>query len=179
MLPVYKRHLNDCPKRSIRFSPPQGWTEVPIAENPHALLGVICAGLCFMQPLIALTRCHPDHRRRPLFNWVHWFVGNAAQARTYVQISLAFGPCINDVRIFFGILEPPCYCPTHATYQLRRHIGVRPPPHQCGRLICIAPWQSSERCMDFRSLSSFPSVVFRFREFHFTISDRGCDSVFE
>ena len=68
------------------FSPPQGWTEVPIAENPHALLGVICAGLCFMQPLIALTRCHPDHRRRPLFNWVHWFVGNAAQARTKFKI---------------------------------------------------------------------------------------------
>ena len=67
---------------------PQGWTEIPITENPHALLGVICAGLCFMQPLIAMTRCHPDHRRRPIFNWVHWFVGNAAQGRL-MKISAA------------------------------------------------------------------------------------------
>ena len=65
---------------------PQGWTEIPITENPHALLGVICAGLCFMQPLIAMTRCHPDHRRRPIFNWVHWFVGNAAQGRLMLML---------------------------------------------------------------------------------------------
>ena len=86
---------NQRPRSNINFHIPcihcplQGWTEIPITENPHALLGVICAGLCFMQPLIAMTRCHPDHRRRPLFNWVHWFVGNAAQIVGIVAIFFA------------------------------------------------------------------------------------------
>ena len=59
----------------------QGWTEIAITEKggPHAILGIVCAGLCFMQPLIAMMRCHPDHRRRSIFNWAHWFIGNAAQ----------------------------------------------------------------------------------------------------
>ncbi len=33
-----------------------GWTAVPIADNPHAVLGCITTGLCFMQPLMALLR---------------------------------------------------------------------------------------------------------------------------
>ena len=36
-----------------------------------------------------------------------------------------------------------------------------------------------ERCMDFSSLSSFPSVVVRLRAFPLTILYRGSDSVFE
>ena len=28
---------------------------------------------------MAVLRCAPTAPRRPIFNWVHWFVGNAAQ----------------------------------------------------------------------------------------------------
>ncbi len=60
-----------------------GWTSVPVTDNPHAVLGCVTTGLCFMQPFIALLRCGPDHRKRPIFNWVHWLVGNAAQVNSY------------------------------------------------------------------------------------------------
>lgn len=66
-----------------------GWTDIPISQNPHALLGCITTGLCFMQPFIAMLRCAPDARRRPIFNWVHWFVGNAAQIVGVVAIFFA------------------------------------------------------------------------------------------
>ena len=63
-----------------------GWTSVPVTDNPHAVLGCVTTGLCFMQPFIALLRCGPDHRKRPIFNWVHWLVGNAAQVSSYTII---------------------------------------------------------------------------------------------
>ncbi len=58
-----------------------GWTSVEVTENPHAVLGCITTGLCFIQPFLAMLRCAPDHRNRPIFNWIHWLVGNAAQVR--------------------------------------------------------------------------------------------------
>jgi len=47
--------------------------------NPHALLGFITVGLCFIQPFLALIRCSPNHRYRSWFNWLHWLIGNSAQ----------------------------------------------------------------------------------------------------
>ena len=47
--------------------------------NPHALLGFITVGLCFLQPFLALIRCSPNHRYRGWFNWVHWFIGRRFQ----------------------------------------------------------------------------------------------------
>ena len=35
------------------------WTEIGIAENPHAVLGCVTFGLCFIQPFMALMRPHP------------------------------------------------------------------------------------------------------------------------
>lgn len=52
------------------FTPETGW---------HPIFGLICVALCICQPIMALFRCHPGTKRRPLFNWVHWFVGNTAQ----------------------------------------------------------------------------------------------------
>jgi len=57
--------------------------------NPHALLGFITVGLCFIQPFIALIRCSPNHRHRGWFNWVHWFIGNSAQILGIVCIFYA------------------------------------------------------------------------------------------
>ncbi|KAK4319539.1 hypothetical protein Pmani_009527 [Petrolisthes manimaculis] len=56
-----------------------GWTSIDPKVNPHAILGIISTGLCFIQPFMALCRCGPDHKRRPVFNWLHWLVGNCAQ----------------------------------------------------------------------------------------------------
>jgi hypothetical protein len=38
---------------------------------------------------MALLRCHPGTPRRPIFNWVHWFVGNAAHIIGIVAIFFA------------------------------------------------------------------------------------------
>merc|ERR1712113_1124832 len=46
-------------------------------------------GLCFIQPFLALMRCSPTDRMRPLFNWVHWFIGNSAQILGIVAIFYA------------------------------------------------------------------------------------------
>merc|ERR1719499_579110 len=65
------------------------WSEIPFDENPHALLGCITTGLCFLQPIMALIRPHPEDTLRPLFNWAHWFVGNAALGVGIAAIFLA------------------------------------------------------------------------------------------
>jgi len=57
--------------------------------NPHALLGFITVGLCFLQPFLALIRCSPNHRHRGWFNWTHWFIGNSAQILGIVCIFYA------------------------------------------------------------------------------------------
>lgn len=44
----------------------------------HMLLGFVTTFLVFIQPIVATCRPSPDSSRRPIFNWFHWFVGNAA-----------------------------------------------------------------------------------------------------
>ena len=57
------------------ISPPvQGLTET-LWMSPHAFVGFTTVGLCFLQPFLALVRCSPNDSMRPLFNWVHWFIG--------------------------------------------------------------------------------------------------------
>ncbi|XP_045623369.1 putative ferric-chelate reductase 1 homolog isoform X3 [Procambarus clarkii] len=72
----------------------KGWTRHDPKENPHAIIGIISVGLCFLQPFIALCRCAPTSRNRPLFNWLHWFIGNCAQILGITAIFFGF-PLIN------------------------------------------------------------------------------------
>merc|ERR1712024_152891 len=58
-------------------------------NNPHAFIGFVTVGLCFIQPFLALMRCSPNDSMRPLFNWVHWFIGNSAQILGIVAIFYA------------------------------------------------------------------------------------------
>lgn len=44
----------------------------------HAILGIITVVLTVLQPFGAYFRPHPESSRRPIFNWLHWFIGNAA-----------------------------------------------------------------------------------------------------
>ena len=48
------------------------------SETTHASLGLAATLLCFIQPFMAALRPNPGSLKRPLFNWAHWFVGNAA-----------------------------------------------------------------------------------------------------
>ena len=57
-----------------------------ISSNPHAIIGFVTVGLCFIQPFLALVRCSPNHHLRPLFNWVHWFIGTVYEL---------VAPCLN------------------------------------------------------------------------------------
>lgn len=62
----------------IIFAELGGWTSVPTGSNPHALIGLFTTLLAFIQPIMAYFRPHPGTPKRYIFNWAHWFVGNAA-----------------------------------------------------------------------------------------------------
>lgn len=70
----------------IIFVELRGWSA---ADNPHAILGTITTILCFIQPFMALFRPGPTDKNRPIFNWAHWFVGNAAHLLAIVTIFFA------------------------------------------------------------------------------------------
>lgn len=70
----------------IIFLELRGWSQ---EDNPHAILGTITTILAFIQPIGAVFRPHPGTRRRPLFNWVHWFIGNSAHILAIVTIFFA------------------------------------------------------------------------------------------
>ncbi|XP_023326976.1 putative ferric-chelate reductase 1 homolog [Eurytemora carolleeae] len=58
----------------------KGWnyTAESIRNNPHPALGLATVILAFMQPVMAVFRPHPGTKFRPIFNWGHTIVGNAA-----------------------------------------------------------------------------------------------------
>jgi len=49
---------------------------VPLEQGVlHAILGTTTLCLAFLQPIMAMMRCAPDHHLRPVFNWAHRIVG--------------------------------------------------------------------------------------------------------
>ncbi|XP_077295552.1 putative ferric-chelate reductase 1 homolog [Arctopsyche grandis] len=64
-----------------------GWTGT--GDNPHAIIGIVTIVLCFLQPIGAFFRPHPNTTKRPIFNWVHWFFGNAAHILGIVTVFFA------------------------------------------------------------------------------------------
>ncbi|KAK2706518.1 putative ferric-chelate reductase 1 homolog isoform X2 [Artemia franciscana] len=73
----------------IIFSEIGGWSSIPSYINPHPILGCVTTGLAFVQPIMAYFRPHPGTSKRALFNWAHWFVGNAAHIVGVATIFLA------------------------------------------------------------------------------------------
>ncbi|XP_060069676.1 ferric-chelate reductase 1-like [Ylistrum balloti] len=55
----------------------------------HPILGIVVMALTVLNPLIALCRCAPDHKRRPIFNFYHWFFGTSAHILAAVTIVFA------------------------------------------------------------------------------------------
>ncbi|KAL0811036.1 hypothetical protein ABMA28_010316 [Loxostege sticticalis] len=64
-----------------------GWSTT--GDNPHAITGLVTVILCFIQPIGAYFRPHPGTKKRPVFNWLHWFFGNAAHILGIATIFLA------------------------------------------------------------------------------------------
>ncbi|XP_045540142.1 putative ferric-chelate reductase 1 homolog [Papilio machaon] len=64
-----------------------GWSSA--GGNPHAITGIVTVILCFIQPIGAYFRPHPGTKKRPIFNWLHWFFGNSAHILAIVTIFLA------------------------------------------------------------------------------------------
>lgn len=62
-----------------------------VTENPHPILGIVCSVLGILQPIMALFRCHPHEENRYIFNWAHWFNGNAGQIVAVATIFFAAG----------------------------------------------------------------------------------------
>ncbi|VVC24734.1 Hypothetical protein CINCED_3A009275 [Cinara cedri] len=63
------------------------WVSGP--SQTHALMGVVTTTLAFFQPIFAAFRPHPDSSKRPIFNWIHWLVGNAAHIFAILTIFFA------------------------------------------------------------------------------------------
>ena len=48
------------------------------AEKYHPILGIIVMSLMVLQIVLGMFRPEPSAKRRPIFNWIHWTMGNGA-----------------------------------------------------------------------------------------------------
>ncbi|XP_074641316.1 uncharacterized protein LOC141899062 [Tubulanus polymorphus] len=62
-----------------------------LPEKAHPILGITVTGLCLLNPIMAMFRCHPEDKGRPVFNWMHWFVGIAAHSLSMATIMIGLG----------------------------------------------------------------------------------------
>ncbi|XP_066143030.1 putative ferric-chelate reductase 1 homolog [Euwallacea fornicatus] len=70
-------------------------------NNPHAILGTITTVLCFIQPIGAYFRPHPGTAKRPIFNWLHWSIGNSAHIIAIVTLFFAVKLTKAELPAFF------------------------------------------------------------------------------
>ncbi|XP_025109625.1 putative ferric-chelate reductase 1 homolog [Pomacea canaliculata] len=74
-------------------------------KKAHPVLGIIVTALCIINPIMALFRCHPGTKNRPIFNWAHWAVGFVA----YI---------LGVITIFFGVKLEGADAPEYIVYVL-------------------------------------------------------------
>ncbi|XP_033740422.1 putative ferric-chelate reductase 1 [Pecten maximus] len=55
----------------------------------HPFFGIVVMALTVINPFITLFRCAPGHKRRPIFNFYHWFFGTSAHVIAAVTIVFA------------------------------------------------------------------------------------------
>ncbi|KAK9732358.1 Reeler domain [Popillia japonica] len=107
-------------------------------SNPHAILGLITTILCFIQPIGAYFRPHPGTSKRPIFNWAHWFGGNAAHI-------------IGIVAIFFAVELNKAELPTWMYWILVAYVVLHVATHFLLSILGCAAERSAER-----RVTSFP-----------------------
>ena len=56
------------------------------AEKYHSILGIVVLSLMALQIVFAFFRPEPSGKRRPIFNWIHWTMGNGAHIIASKQI---------------------------------------------------------------------------------------------
>lgn len=57
-----------------------------LVRNNHALVGIISTMFMFVQPFLAVLRCAPDHRLRPVFTALHFSLGCAASILSWAAV---------------------------------------------------------------------------------------------
>ncbi|CAG9761930.1 unnamed protein product [Ceutorhynchus assimilis] len=107
-------------------------------NNPHAILGLVTTILCFFQPIGAYFRPHPGTAKRPLFNWLHWGLGNAAHI-------------IAIVTLFFAVKLTKAELPEFVDWILVAYVVVHVISHLLLSIMNCVAEKSSER-----RVSSFP-----------------------
>jgi len=81
-----------------------GYSQMPdLPDKAHPILGIITTILCVLNPLIALCRCNEKSDKRPIFNWIHWFVGTCATV-------------LATPTMFIGLNLPKAHVPWWATW---------------------------------------------------------------
>ncbi|CAF4812291.1 unnamed protein product, partial [Rotaria sp. Silwood1] len=66
------------------------WTSSNLSrEYAHSITGMFVVIAAIVQPMMALFRCHPDHRYRFIFNYAHAMVGIGALILSITAIFLA------------------------------------------------------------------------------------------
>ncbi|CAH2058294.1 unnamed protein product, partial [Iphiclides podalirius] len=114
-----------------------GWA--PGGGNPHAITGIVTVILCFIQPIGAYFRPHPGTKKRPIFNWLHWFIGNAAHILAIVTI-------------FLAVYLPKAELPVWSVYILAAFVAFHVIMHV---LLSLSACASSGRVSNGR-VASFP-----------------------
>lgn len=99
-----------------------GWSQV--APNPHPILGCVCTGLAVMQPIMAVFRPSPNAPKRYIFNWLHWFVGNAGQILAIVTMFFAVelsAVSLTDAFYWILISFVAFHCLVHTIMQIHTY----------------------------------------------------------
>ncbi|XP_060531143.1 putative ferric-chelate reductase 1 homolog isoform X2 [Cylas formicarius] len=107
-------------------------------KNPHAILGTVTTILCFIQPIGAYFRPHPGTSTRPVFNWLHWLIGNSAHI-------------IAIVTLFFAVRLTKAELPDFVDWILVAYVVVHVISHLVLSVLNCTAEKSSER-----RVTSFP-----------------------
>ncbi|CAF4766421.1 unnamed protein product [Rotaria magnacalcarata] len=83
------------------------WTSQSLSrEFAHSIIGLIVCIATVIQPGMALFRCHPDHRRRFIFNYAHAMLGTTALilAITAIMLSTFFISFNSVLNNYYGVV---------------------------------------------------------------------------
>lgn len=83
-----------------------GYSKMPdLPAKAHPILGIITTILCVLNPLIAICKCSEKSDKRPIFNWIHWFIGTCATV-------------LATPTLFIGMNLPKAHVPWWVTWVL-------------------------------------------------------------
>ncbi|XP_059150535.1 uncharacterized protein LOC131937265 [Physella acuta] len=87
-------------------------------KKAHPILGIITTSLLVINPFMSLLRCAPNHPRRPVFNYAHWFVGMSAHILAAVTITVGLYLPKAQVDSTLGLYIMIAYAAWHVVFFL-------------------------------------------------------------